>query len=135
MTTTGRFPAPELERLESARIVGVRSGSRHRFTSVWVVVVEGRVFIRSWSDKPTGWYRAFLEEPRGSIALGGRTLGVRGRQVRSERIRSAVTQTYAAKYNTKASGKWVRGFAEEHREATTLELVPTANRRAARRRE
>ena len=132
MTTARRFAAPELERLESASILGVRSGRRHRFTSVWVVVVEGRVFVRSWSDKPTGWYRAFLGEPRGSISLGGRPLGVRARQVRSERIRSAVTQAYAAKYNTKASGKWVRGFAEEHREATTLELMPTATRRAAR---
>jgi hypothetical protein len=35
-----------------------------------------------------------------------------------------VTQAYAWKYDTKASEKWVRGFAEPHRCATTLELLP-----------
>jgi hypothetical protein len=32
---------------------------RSRYTGVWVVVVEGRAFVRSWNDKSTGWYRAF----------------------------------------------------------------------------
>ena len=49
---------------------------------------------------------------------------MRARHVRSEQVRHAVTAAYAAKYDTKASQKWVRGFAEEEREAATLELVP-----------
>ena len=35
-----------------------------------------------------------------------------------------VALAYAKKYPTKGSAQWVRGFAEAHREATTLELVP-----------
>lgn len=124
MTTSRHFPGLELSMLERARIVGVRSGAEHRCTGVWVVIVEGRVFVRSWSDKPTGWYRAFRDEPRGAIAIAEREIAVRARHVRSERLRKAITQAYAAKYNTKASEKWVRGFAEPSREATTLELVP-----------
>lgn len=124
MTTPLRFPGPELELLDRARIVGVRSGAEHRYTGVWVVIVEGRVFVRSWSDKPTGWYRAFRDEPRGAVSIAERQIAVRARHVRSERLRHAITRAYAAKYNTKASEKWVRGFAEESREATTLELVP-----------
>jgi hypothetical protein len=91
---------------------------------VWVVVVEGRVFVRSWNDKPTGWYRAFGVQPLGSIQLGGREIAVRARHLRGERLRDAVTRTYAEKYDTKASEKWVRGFAEPGRAANTVELVP-----------
>jgi hypothetical protein len=113
-----------LETLRNAKILGVRSGAEHRYTGVWVVVAEGRVFVRSWGDRPTGWYRAFRDEPRGAISLGTQEVAVRASHVRSERLRRAVTQAYGVKYNTKASEKWVRGFAEAGREATTLELVP-----------
>jgi hypothetical protein len=125
MTISRRFSDQELEALERSKILGVRSGADHRYTGVWVVLVGRRVFVRSWNDKPTGWYRAFRAEPRGSITVGTTEIAVRGQHVRSERIREAVTEAYAAKYDTKASEKWVCGFADAEREATTLELVPT----------
>jgi hypothetical protein len=124
MTTARRFSGPALEELAKAKILGVRAGSEHRNTGVWVVVVEGRVFVRSWNDKTTGWYRAFQAQPLGSIQLAGREIAIRSRQLRSERLRDAVTRAYAEKYDTKASEKWVLGFAEPHRAATTLELLP-----------
>lgn len=123
-TSRQRFSEPELETLQHLKILGVRSGTEHRYTGVWLVVVERRLFVRSWNDKPTGWYRAFRNEPRGAISLAGKDRRVQARQVRSERLRHAVTAAYATKYDTKASEKWVRGFGEEEREATTLELVP-----------
>jgi len=128
MTTSDRssrrFSEAELDALHRAKILGVRAGEEHRYTGVWVVVVEGRVFVRSWNDEPTGWYRAFRQQPRGAISVAGQDLSVRAIAVRSERLRHAVTEAYASKYNTKASEKWVVGFAEAQREATTLELVP-----------
>jgi hypothetical protein len=124
MTAAQRFSGPALEELANAKIVGVRAGSEHRYTGVWVVVVEGRVFVRSWNDKPTGWCRAFRAQPRGSLQLAGREIAIRARELRSERLRDAVTRSYAGKYNTKASEKWVRGFANPRRAANTLELLP-----------
>jgi len=124
MSAARRFPEATLEELARARILGVRAGDEHRYTGVWVVVVEGRAFVRSWNDKPTGWYRAFLAEPLGSIQLAGREVAVRARRLRAERLLDAVTQAYGAKYNTKASEKWVLGFAEPGRAAATLELLP-----------
>jgi hypothetical protein len=124
MSTVRRFSGPTLEELAKAKILGVRAGTEHRYTGIWVVVVEGRVFVRSWNDKPTGWYRAFQAQPLGSMQLAGREIAIRARQPRSERLRDAVTRAYAEKYDTKASEKWVRGFAESQRSATTLELLP-----------
>lgn len=123
MSAARRFSGPTLEELAQAKILSVRAGTDHRYTGVWLVLVEGRVFVRSWNDKATGWFRAFLAQPLGSIRLAGREIAVRGRPLRSERLRDAVTRAYKAKYDTKASEKWVRGFAEPHRLATTLELL------------
>lgn len=119
-----RFAAEDLERLDRAKILGVRSGSDHRYTGVWPVVVEGRLFVRSWNDKPAGWYRAFRARPLGSIEVGDREIAVLARPVRSERLRTAVTAAFAAKYPTPGSRKWVEGFAEPERAAHTLELMP-----------
>jgi hypothetical protein len=124
MAAARRFTGPVLEELGKAKILGVRAGAEHRYTGLWVVVVQGRVFVRSWNDEPTGWRRAFLAQPLGSIQLAGREIAVRARPLRGGRLRDAVTRAYAGKYNTKASQKWVRGFAEPGRAATTLELLP-----------
>lgn len=124
MGTHRRFPDPIVDALDRAKILGVRSGREHRYTGVWVVVVERRVFVRSWSDRPTGWYRAFRAEPSGSIRVGDREIAVRAVPTRSERLREAVSRAYAEKYDTKASQKWVTGFAEPARARNTLELVP-----------
>ncbi len=124
MTNASRFPAPTLQALHDAKMLGIRAGAEHRYTGVWVVVVEGRVFVRSWYNKPTGWYRAFRNEPRGSIQVAGREIRVRARPTVSSRLQQAVTTAYGEKYNTKASQKWVRGFALPRRARTTLELLP-----------
>jgi len=122
--TSRRFSPAIAEALNQAKILGVRSGDRHRYTGVWVVVVEGRVFVRSWSNRPTGWYQAFREEPRGSVRVGERELAVRAVATRSEYLQQAVSAAYARKYDTRASQKWVTGFAEPGRAQATLELVP-----------
>ncbi len=124
MARSPRFTQADLLEFAKAKILGVRAGEEHRYTGVWVVVVEGRVFVRTWNDRPTGWYRAFLRGPRGSVQVAGREMVVRARRLRSERLRELVTEAYAEKYHTKASQKWVQGFAAPQRQATTLEFMP-----------
>ena len=119
-----RFTKELLTFLTEAKVVGIRSGAVHRYTSVWLVTVEGRVFVRTWNDSPNGWFRAFRSEPNGFLVLDGREIAVTARLLRSERLRKAVTRAYAEKYSTKGSQKWVAGFAEPSREINTLELRP-----------
>lgn len=118
------FAKSVVEAFRGAKIIGVRAGTEHRFTGVWVVVVDDRIFARSWSDKPTGWFRAFKKEPRGTIQLNEREIRVTGKVVRSTRIRDAVTAAFAEKYPTKGSRQWVEGFAEPERAVNTLEFIP-----------
>jgi len=124
MSKNDKFDDTLVEEISNAKILGVRSGTEHRYTGVWVVVVDGRVFVRSWNDKPTGWFRAFKKEPSGTIQVGKREIRVRASVPRSARIRDAVTAAYGEKYPTKGSRKWVEGFAEPERVLTTLEFLP-----------
>jgi hypothetical protein len=124
MAKDQKFSAEIVEALRKAKIIGVRSGSEHRYTGVWVVVVGNRVFARSWSDKPTGWFRAFKKEPTGTVQVEKIEIPVHAKQVRSARVRDSVTKAFAEKYNTKGSLKWVEGFREPERVLTTVEFVP-----------
>ena len=119
-----KFDEAIVEAARNAKILGVRSGTEHRYTGVWLIVVDDRIFARSWYDKPTGWFRAFKKEPSGTIQIGKLEIPVRGKPVRSARIRDAVTAAIAEKYNTKGSQKWVEGFKEPERVLTTMEFVP-----------
>jgi hypothetical protein len=112
--------------IDESKILGIRAGTRsdHRFIGIWAVVVDGRVFARSWTQKPGGWYRTFLEDPLGAIQLGERQIPIRAVRARGDRIRDAVERAYATKYPTPGSVKYVRGFRTPRRRETTLEFLP-----------
>ena len=119
------FSSRRLAQIDASNIMYIRAGSRsaHRFIGIWAVVVNGRVFVRSWTLKPGGWYRTFLDDPLGTIKIGQRSVRIRAVQVRSERLRDAVERAYAAKYTSRGSRRYVRGFRAKRRRAATLELM------------
>ena len=122
-----RFDADVLERIRTGKILGIRAGTAdHKIIGIWVVVVDGRVFVRSWSRKPRSWWRTFLEEPRGVITAPGtkKEILVRAVRTRSERLKKAVDRAYLEKYNTPGSIKYARDLARPPSRDTTTELVP-----------
>ena len=120
-----RFSKDVLDAVARSLVLGVRAGTKpHRIIGIWAVVVEGRIFVRSWSLKERSWWRTFLEEPRGVMAIGGREFEVRAIRTRSERPKAAVDHAYAEKYHTPASMKWVRDLRGQKSRETTTELAP-----------
>jgi hypothetical protein len=121
-----RFAPRVVAAIDEAKILGVRAGAKsdHRFIGVWPIVIDGRVFARSWTLTPGGWYRTFLEDPLGVIQVGEREIRVRVKPVRSERIRDAIEEAYAEKYPTPGSAKYVRGFRAKRRREATVEFLP-----------
>lgn len=123
---TRRFSKPVVRAIHEAAIIGIRAGRKtdHRFIGVWTVVVNGRVYARSWKVSRGGWHDTFQQDPLGALQIGERRLRVRAVFVKSERIRDAIENAYAEKYDTKASKKYVRGFRTARRRETTTEFVP-----------
>lgn len=53
MKTRPSFPPGVVSAIDKGKILGIRAGTQpHRFIGIWAVVVERRVFVRSWSLKP-----------------------------------------------------------------------------------
>jgi hypothetical protein len=123
---TRRFSKTVAAAIDASKILGIRAGTRsdHRFIGAWPVVVDGRVFARSWTLKADGWNRTLLEDPVATLHVGDRELRVRALRPRSARILDAIEREYVRKYPTPASRKYVRGFKSPKRRATTVEFVP-----------
>jgi hypothetical protein len=121
-----RLPRAVVAAIDKSKIIGVRAGARshHRFIGIWAVVVDGRVFARSWTRRPDGWNRAFANDPLGAIQVGARTIRIRAVRPRGTRINAAVERAYAEKYPTPGSKKYVRGFRTPRRRETTVEFLP-----------
>jgi hypothetical protein len=120
-----RFPRALVVAIHEGPILGIRAGRQpHRVIGIWAVVVEGGVFVRSWSLKPRSWWRTFLEDPHGIIEVGGRTIRVRAVQTRSLRLKDAVDRAYLEKYHTPGSLKFARDLGRKKSRETTTELVP-----------
>ena len=121
-----RFSRSIVAAIDKSKILGIRAGARSdpRFIGIWAVVVDSRVFARSWSQKRDGWYRTMLQESLGTIQVGDRQIPVRAVRARAQRIRHGVDRAYAAKYPTPGSVKYVRGFRTMRRRETTIEFRP-----------
>lgn len=125
MVLKKRFSKEIVESIRKEEIIGIRAGgdSTHRIIGIWDVVVDGRVFVRSWSRKPRSWWRTFLEDPHGLMTVGSREYPVRAIQTKSERLKDLVSAAYKEKYNTPGSIQYVKEMSQKKSRDTTTELV------------
>jgi hypothetical protein len=119
------FPTAILESIRKEKIVGIRAGSTHRIIGIWAVVVESRVFVRSYSMKPRSWWRTFLEDPQGIMTVGEKEIKVKAVQTRSERIKDLVSEAYKEKYDRPGEIQYVKDMSKKKSRDTTTELKMT----------
>jgi hypothetical protein len=120
-----KFPKEVVQEIDESNSLGIRAGRKpHRFIRIWAVVVEGRVFVRSWSLKPRSWYRTFLEDPTGRMTVNGKEFRVRAVSTRSERLKDLISAAYLDKYHTPGSIKFAKDLGQPKSRNTTIELTP-----------
>ena len=131
VASRARLPAAVVAAIDESGRLSIKAGTApHRFIGIWAVVVEGRVFVRSWSLKPRSWWRTFRQDPVGVIKIAERTVRVRALFTRSERVRDAVDRAYLAKYHSPGAIKYARDLATGKSRATTTELVAAGSPRS-----
>lgn len=127
MKATARFSDDVLAALRKSKRLRIRAGiGTHRFIGIWFVVVNERVYVRSWSVKPNGWYRTFRKDDRGAIQTANGEMTIRAIPVWSKSLRDPVDRAYLDRYNTSGALKYAKDLARAKSRATTLELVPCA---------
>jgi hypothetical protein len=94
--------------------------------TIWVVVVDGDVYVRSYRGPNGRWYQALLRHPAGVLHVNGRDVPFRAVRVEDQAEIARVSETYRRKYER----KWPRETAEMLRDEvlpTTLRLEPEAS--------
>ena len=110
------------------RDVSCASWGQHRFIGIWVVFVQNRVFIRSWSVKANGWYRTFLNEPLGTIQAKDLKIAVRAIDIKPENLRDAIDRAYLDKYNTAGALTYAKDLGCAKSRDSTVEFMPLSSR-------
>jgi len=124
MNANRRFPDELLKVLKTSKGIRVRAGKgSHRFIGIWFVVVADRVFVRSWSVKPDGWYATLLKDPCGAIQVGKVETAVRAVHTKSEHLKEAVDRAYLEKYISRGEVKYANDLTTEKSRATTVEFA------------
>jgi hypothetical protein len=125
MKPKNQFAEGIITLIQKEKIIGIRAGSdsTHKIIGIWAVVVEGRVFVRSYSMKPRSWWRTFLEDPYGIMTVGEKEIPIRAVQTRSERLKDRVSDAYKEKYNRPGDLQYVKDMSKKKSRNTTTELV------------
>src|SRR6476660_6201566 len=120
-----KFSKAFLKCINERHINSVRAGKdRDKFTGIWMVEVDGRVFGRSYYGAERSWYTSLLKDDKGDIKCGDEIIPVRGVKLADiKSMNRSINKAYEKKYLVKAHNKkWVDGLSEPERVARTMEF-------------
>ncbi|HYK45825.1 MAG TPA: DUF2255 family protein [Parafilimonas sp.] len=123
-----KFSRAFLKCVNETQITSVRAGAdRTKFTGIWMVVVNGRIFSRSYYGADKSWYTSLLAAEYGEIKCAKDIVAVRGIKPSDlKEITEAINKAYEKKYLTRPSNKkWVDGLNDPERIARTMEFIAT----------
>ena len=124
---TGSFDAQTLRLLDETREVRIETrrdvdSPEHR-TIIWVVVVEGEVFVRSVRGQRGRWYREISSNPEGAVHVQNHRLPVRAAPATEEATVDAVSAAFRSKYQ-QSSPASTEVIVRPETLPTTLKLSP-----------
>ena len=122
-----KFSKAFLKCIEETQITSVRAGKdRTKFTGIWMVTIDGRIFARSYNLSERSWFTSFLNGSEGDIKCGKEIIPVKGvRPPDSKALTEAINHAYEKKYAVKEHNKkWVNGLVQPERTARTMEFIP-----------
>ncbi|MBC6608176.1 DUF2255 family protein [Hymenobacter sp. BT188] len=123
MTSTALSPQ---EYIRQHNLIGIRAGQeRPSFLNIWMVVVDDRIFARSWGLAEKSWFTTFMADPLGAIRCGDQVVPVRA-VVPTDllQLNERISQAYLDKYDSGANSPYAQGIIQPEHVAHTVELVP-----------
>lgn len=119
------FPPALVDRLARTEEIDVETqgGERElpRRTTIWVVVVNGDVFIRSFRGPRGLWYQAMRAIPLGAVHVESERVPVRAEPVTDPETLGRVSDAYLEKYR---ESPYAFDMVRPETVPTTLRLVP-----------
>ena len=123
----GSFDAETLELLDETKEVKIETrrdaeSPVHR-RIIWVVVVEGEVFVRSVRGRKGRWYREISSNPEGALLVRGNRIPVHSTPATDDTTVDAVSDALKSKYEEAWPGPTAAMVRPEVL-PTTLKLSP-----------
>lgn len=115
-----------IARARELEIAVRRADSRlTRWLPIWVVCVDGQVYVRTWYWRTTGWLGQVTATGQARVRVPGVEVDVLVAELGDTEpdVRAAVDQAYLAKYGTPGDAT-VAGMTTDAAAATTLRLAP-----------
>jgi hypothetical protein len=121
------FDSDTLRLIDGAREVRIETSRdedapTHR-TTIWVVTVDGTVFVRSVRGGKGRWYREVSANPAAALHVGDERIPVRAVPVTDDAAIAAVSEAYREKYGRTSPGS-TRAMVRPETLPTTLGLEP-----------
>jgi hypothetical protein len=126
-TVSGSFAPDTLRLIDEAREVRIETrrdedAPAHR-TTIWVVIVDGSVFVRSVRGGKGRWYREVSSNPAAALHVGDDHIPVRAVAVTDDATIAAVSEAYREKYGRTSPGS-TRAMVQPETLPATLRLEP-----------
>jgi hypothetical protein len=109
------------EAIEIEMITPRRDGSTST-RPIWVVVVGGEAYVRSYRGESGAWYRRARADGEAAIGVDGRTIEVGVEPIDDAEVNRQVSEAYRDKYG-KRSPRPTETMVSSEISATTLRLT------------
>jgi hypothetical protein len=121
-----RFEKNTIECIGSTRLIGIKAGKeRSTFLEIWMVVVENRIFARSWGLSERSWYHTFLNDNKGFLKCGDHiTPIVACIPADILAITGRINEAYLKKYDFGENSFYATGITEQRHADKTMEFIP-----------
>jgi len=115
------FDADVLDALRRRKEVGIRTGRNQRPVTIWIVVVDDAVFVRSVRGPQGKWYIAARADGEATLVIDQRELPVRVTPAPDPADVAAVSRAILSKY---ATSPYAQMMVSDEIVPTTLRLDP-----------
>ncbi|KIA88888.1 DUF2255 family protein [Kaistella jeonii] len=115
-----------LKYIESNNHIGIKAGTeRDTFLEIWMVIVEDRIFARSWGFAERSWYNTFVKNPVGEIQCGDEIFKIKAEIPADENgLMEKINDAYLSKYtSTEHNKKYAVRIIEEAHIEKTMEFI------------
>ena len=128
-TSTTTWTADELTRLGGADEINISTrridGSLRPFVPIWIVTVDGALYVRSYRGTDGAWYRHATIHPEGAIRTHELQRDVTFTPADAA-IRDGIDAAYRTKY-ARYGDSYLTTMLSEQAVASTLKLTPDAD--------
>lgn len=114
-----------LDYIKTHNLIGVKAGTnRSAFLEIWMVVVDNRIFARSWGLAEKSWYNIFLKNSEGQLQCGDLIVNVNAIvPTDMDELTEGINNAYLTKYNSEHNMKYAKGIIQTKHIEKTMEFI------------